>query len=1080
MCHETPASIAPRIVALLGGETVPWTGNEILGRIASGDFPCELHFDETLRFLLREKKITSESDPWAPNLTSTTRCRLAYMLVPEAKAPSVVRPLPAAEKPKPAPVIVPAPLPPSPALRREPIGPLRDEKARIDREWAGRFGPDCFRNGPAGFVKALFLQARLHGLLPRLRDVLEKSQGRPVDDFERHCENLLQINARDGTIPVGVIDSGVTLDLMAYVSLDLDRAERDGDPSHAREILAFLRTAFDNPTLRSAASPKPAPLPEDLPVRSGSTKVAIPPGDPLLGTSFGPYKITGAIGRGGMGAVYEGLDETLDRRVALKVLHGQFADNREYQDRFLREAKNAANAKLDHPNITQVYAAGRQGAHLWLAMQLIRGRTLNKVLEEKKALPPGEALRIVRQVAEGLAVAHAAGMIHRDIKPDNLMIDDSGRVKIMDFGLMRSIDVKKDGLTQDGLFVGTLEYASPEQCQDKELDARTDLYSLGVVLYQLLSGKRPYHARTAFGYLSMIPDPQQPPLPLRQHDAAIPPVVEALVHKLISKKREDRFSSAEELIRAIDSVARPDQPTAMPPRKAAPSLVAWLIAVAAGVAALFLLWPKAPAPRAPVVPSPVAEAPKKTPVPVRENPPPEVRPAPLAPAPVKPAPPSLPSDPRLALLAGHVPEPAELELLEQLLAVSRATLTSRSGYAFEEAAERLLEFSRVRSFTPWLEIFVHTEVERIQAALRAFQARPLLEGKEEQLLELRDGRSIRGKVVSEASGRLSVESADGGREELPLAQVSPTTFPAARGRKLEALMVRSAAGDASGVLPLLAGLDDVDRRRLAPLLLDQSIEELLRTGDLKALAAFEPPAETVLKARMQALAAEKEAAGLFLRIGEEGSLRSLLTTHLATRAGARAARETLETFDKSIPADEKFELVSAAAWGTWDADTRDAPSGSVVYDKGKNVYVLSAASAKEQVRLIKKLKGAERGYRIRWTFGVGTADAAAFMVAISFTRWFEAGPRSLALFRADKEGAEENVSTVRKAELPARLPGGLIHVIPSAALLLVYLDGRLIFALPDKDYAPGGGLQLGMSGGSVTIESIRVLDRTRD
>jgi hypothetical protein len=114
------------------------------------------------------------------------------------------------------------------------------------------------------------------------------------------------------------------------------------------------------------------------------------------------------------------------------------------------------------------------------------------------------------------------------------------------------------------------------------------------------------------------------------------------------------------------------------------------------------------------------------------------------------------------------------------------------------------------------------------------------------------------------------------------------------------------------------------------------------------------------------------------------------------------------------------------------------------------------------------------------TFGAGAPDAAAFMIAISFTRWFETGPRGVALFRADKEGTEEKISTVRKAELPERLAGGVLHVFPRASLILVYLNGRLLFALPEKEYALGGGLQLGMSGGSVTLESIRVLDRARD
>jgi len=1117
MCHETPSSIAPRVVALLRDESVAWTGNEILNRISDGEVPCEPHFDATVRQMVRDRMLTSDSDVFAPTLTSTTRCRLAYVLtdlgkmstttmqaIPpavKAKTPTLVQAPPPPPAPPPLPV---APALPSPAARLEAIGRLRDERARIEREWFGRFGADCFRNGPATFVKALFQQARVRGMLPRMRDAIERAQGRRIDDFERHCENLLLVNERDGTIPVMVLDAGVKLDVMSYVTLDLDRAEREvregqeGNPANARELLAFLKSIVDDPVLRSAPETKPpVATPTKSPMvmlHTGTTKVTREPSDdPLVGTNFGAYRILGAIGRGGMGAVYEGIDETLERRVAIKVLHAQFADNREYQDRFLREARNAANAKLDHPNITQVYAAGRQGAYLWLAMQLVRGRTLARVIEERKTMPADEALRIVRQTAEGLAIAHAAGMIHRDIKPDNLMIDEGGRVKIMDFGLMRSVDVMKDGLTQEGLFVGTLEYASPEQCQDKDLDARTDLYSLGVVLYQLLSGNRPYEARTAYGYLSMIPDPQQPPAPLRKHLADVSPSVEALVHKLIAKRPEERFATAKELIEAIDFIlgsairvsAVSRRPESAPPparTSVAATLVAWSVALAAGIVAAILFWPKDPPPVDPPKQTVIAPA-KKDPVPDPVRPkPPDPDPAVVIPRPVvvSPAPPSAPKDPRLALLVEHAPDAAELDLLEQLLALSRGTLAARSGYAFEAAAEKILEFRRSRSLPPWVELFAQTEAERMQAATAAFQARPFFDGKEERLLKLRDGRSLRGRVVSEAAGRIAVESADGGREEVALAKVDPSTFPAARGRKLEAVLVRSAAGDAAGALPLLSGLDEVDRRRLAPILLDQAIEETLLSGDLKAVASYEIPAEPLLRKRLAAVAAEKEAAGLFLRLDEEGSLKKLLTTHAETRAGARAVRETFETFDKSIPADEKFELVGAAAWGTWDVDTRDAPAGSVVFDKAKNIYVLSASSAKEQVRLLKKLKGAERGYRLRWSFGPGTSDTAAFMVAISFSRWFEAGPRSVALFRADKEGTEEKISTVRKVDLSERLSAGVVHVFPRASLVLVYLNGRLLFALPEKEYALGGGLQLGMSGGSITLESLRVLDRARD
>lgn len=820
MCQETPVSIIPRIVAVLLGETTPWTGNEILSRIAADESPCENHFDEALRLLLREKKLTSESDPWAPTLTSTTRCRLAYTLTPEFRAVSLIQPIPAAapSTPQPAPAPSPAPEPvappqpppvpslPPPAVRREILGRLREEKIRLEREWTGRFGADCFRSGPPGFIKSLGEQIRIDGMIPRFRDALERGQGRPSPDFATHYQKLLQLHERDGTIPVLTLDSGVRLDPFHYVAIDLDRAERElgegkeGSPANAREILAFLARRFDDASLNRYRPGTSPPIPVPAPAAEHA--------DPLIGAVFGPYKVVALIGKGGMGAVYEAIDETLDRRVALKVLHAHFADNREYQERFLREARNAANAGLDHPNITQIYSAGRQGPHLWLAMQFVRGRTLARLLQERTKLPPVEALKIVRQIAEGLSVAHAAHMIHRDIKPENLMIVDSGRVKIMDFGLMRSVDVKKDGLTQNGLFVGTLEYASPEQCQDRPMDARTDLYSLGVVLYELLTGARPYSARNALGYLSMIPDPSQPPVPLRQRDPQLPAPLEAFVHRIIAKRPEERPASAEALISEIDRVM-------------------------AGPA---------------------------TPVPVREP----------VEAPRKPGPP-------LSLWAG--------------------VLVAGLGIA------------------AWLW--------------------------------------FRGVPTAPSAG--------------------PET------------------------------------------------------------------------ARDQ-------------------------------EAGAARAAEMVSAFDAALPSDAAFELVGAAAWDGWTVDRADAPGGFAKVDPARGHYVLSAPSQKEQVRVLRKLKGAEKGYRIRWSFGPEASDGSAFMVAMSTARWVEVTPKGMTLFRTDAD----KVSAAGRAEFAERTSGGLLHVIPSAGHVLIYQDRRLMLAVPESDAALAGGLQLGMSGGSVVLESVRVLDRARD
>jgi TolB-like protein len=269
----------------------------------------------------------------------------------------------------------------------------------------------------------------------------------------------------------------------------------------------------------------------------------------LVGRRLGDYEILEPLGEGGMGVVYRAKDATLDREVALKVLQPYLAQDSEYELRFIREAKTAA--KLDHPNVVAVYAAGRAENVLFMAMQLVRGRTLHQVLRERKRLPVGEALSIVRQAAEGLEAAHRAGLVHRDIKPNNIMVDAEGRVKIMDFGLMRS-KMGGEAITQRGDFFGTPEYASPEQCETSELDGRSDLYSLGVVLYEMLAGRMPHKADTPMALFKKILHDK--PRALRLLNPEVPPAVEALVAKLMAKSPADRFASGAELAEEIRRV----------------------------------------------------------------------------------------------------------------------------------------------------------------------------------------------------------------------------------------------------------------------------------------------------------------------------------------------------------------------------------------------------------------------------------------------------------------------------------------------------------------------------------------------
>jgi TolB-like protein len=336
-----------------------------------------------------------------------------------------------------------------------------------------------------------------------------------------------------------------------------------------------------------ADDPYAPTTPGNRPAPEGTVRV---PG--MIGRLLGAYEIVEPLGEGGMGVVYRAKDATLDREVALKVLQPYLAQDAEYERRFIREAKTAA--KLDHPNIVAVYAAGRCENVLFMAMQLVRGRTLQQILKQRKRLPVAEALAIARQAAEALDAAHREGLVHRDIKPNNIMVDAEGRVKIMDFGLMRS-KLGGEAITQRGDFFGTPEYASPEQCETSELDGRSDLYSLGVVLYELLCGRMPYRADTPLALFKKIL--QEKPRSLRSINPAVPPAVAALVEKLMAKSPADRFASGGELAAEIRRV---EQAGLSVPGSRAP-MIGLGMAVAAGlaIAVAFALGAHSPASNGP-------------------------------------------------------------------------------------------------------------------------------------------------------------------------------------------------------------------------------------------------------------------------------------------------------------------------------------------------------------------------------------------------------------------------------------------------------------------------------------------------
>jgi serine/threonine protein kinase len=273
----------------------------------------------------------------------------------------------------------------------------------------------------------------------------------------------------------------------------------------------------------------------------------------MIGQVIGSYRIEQKIGEGGMGSVYRGRDLMLEREVAVKALRPELARQPELVSRFRAEAVTLA--KLNHSNIAVLYNFLRHGEEYYMAMEFVRGRTLEEVIKQDGAIAIERAVRLFCQALEGIAHAHAFGVIHRDIKPANLMLSPTDRVKVMDFGIARVLGTARQ--TKTGRLIGTLEYMSPEQMRGQETDARSDLYSLGIVLYEMLTGRAPFECDSDYELMrAQVED--QPPSP-REFNGEISTAVELAVMRAIAKDPAGRFQSASEfraaLIAAVPSAA---------------------------------------------------------------------------------------------------------------------------------------------------------------------------------------------------------------------------------------------------------------------------------------------------------------------------------------------------------------------------------------------------------------------------------------------------------------------------------------------------------------------------------------------
>ena len=270
----------------------------------------------------------------------------------------------------------------------------------------------------------------------------------------------------------------------------------------------------------------------------------------LEGTNIGRFKVVSEIGRGGMGIVFLAEDEKLRRKVALKLLPPSFAADEERRRRFLREARAAA--AVSHPNLVTVYDVGEHEGRGYIAMEYLRGRSLREQLSER-SLSVDEAVELARQILAGLAHAHAAGLLHRDLKPENVLVDRDGRVRLVDFGLAKldgDVDAPGENSTRDGLVMGTPGYMSPEQARGQAVDARSDIFSFGVLFYEMLTRKRPFTGPTRADVVTSLLRDDPPRVDVARPEVGI--ALGDLVHRCLAKAPDDRFPSSAVLKDALD------------------------------------------------------------------------------------------------------------------------------------------------------------------------------------------------------------------------------------------------------------------------------------------------------------------------------------------------------------------------------------------------------------------------------------------------------------------------------------------------------------------------------------------------
>jgi len=319
-------------------------------------------------------------------------------------------------------------------------------------------------------------------------------------------------------------------------------------PDERREALEA--TQSHAPSLGSGADETVKPSETEKEAEGFATPGFGPPAQQGEVGTLGPYRIVKELGRGGMGAVYAAVDMRLDRRLALKVMLPRYAADLDAKERFLREARAAA--KVSHDNVVTIYEADEREGVAYIAMQFLQGYPLDEYLKKKGNPSLPQVVRIAREAAAGLAAAHHIGLVHRDVKPGNLWLEaPNGRVKVLDFGLAKPLDADVE-LTKSGAIVGTPAYMAPEQARGLKVDHRADLFSLGVMLYRLCTGRLPFQGPSTMAVLMALGTEE--PAQVEALNPNVPGALAELIHQLLAKKPEQRLASATEVVKRLRGI----------------------------------------------------------------------------------------------------------------------------------------------------------------------------------------------------------------------------------------------------------------------------------------------------------------------------------------------------------------------------------------------------------------------------------------------------------------------------------------------------------------------------------------------